>query len=340
MANLFQRNGNWYVNYRFNGKQCRKSAKTKNRKFAEIALQDLELQLFKGNLVGQKGRRYKEESLNQIVYRYLSYVDENTVPEYGRHVKMYLSKWLNFLNEQDIMKASSINIKTVDDFLVNVLRNRATKTKKEYLASLKACLNRAIKWDLIKENPIRDANISGKTIKKVNFFSKDQIKILWENAPKDLQIAIHILVYTGIRLGELWALRWEDIDFVNSQIWVRAYKGFTPKGKRDRNIPLNNECLELLKELHSQKQNGDIYVYRFCNSPRALSVKFKYYLDRVGFSGRLHDLRHTFASHLVMSGTPLPVVQELLGHAHITTTMVYSHMAPSIHRNEIQRLSF
>lgn len=204
---MFQRNGNWYVNYRFNGKQCRKSAKTKNRKFAEIALQDLELQLFKGNLVGQKGRRHKEESLNQIVYRYLSYVDENTVPEYGRHVKMYLSKWLNFLNEQDIMKASSINIKTVDDFLVNVLRNRATKTKKEYLASLKACLNRAIKWDLIKENPIRDANISGKTIKKVNFFSKDQIKILWENAPKDLQIAIHILVYTGIRLGELWALR-------------------------------------------------------------------------------------------------------------------------------------
>ncbi|MCX6827695.1 MAG: site-specific integrase [candidate division Zixibacteria bacterium] len=220
MANLFQRNGNWYVSYRSNGKQYRKSAKTKNRKLAEIALKDLELQLFKGNLVGQRGRKQKEENLNQIIYRYLSYVDENTVPEYARHVKMYLSTWLNFLGQQDIKEASGINIKTVDDFLVNVLRNRATKTKKEYLASLKACLNRAVKWDMIKENPIRDANISGKTIKKVNFFSKVQIKTLWEQAPKDLQVAIHILVYTGIRLGELWALRWEDIDFVNSQIWT------------------------------------------------------------------------------------------------------------------------
>ncbi|UCC45784.1 MAG: tyrosine-type recombinase/integrase [Candidatus Zixiibacteriota bacterium] len=68
--------------------------------------------------------------------------------------------------------------------------------------------------------------------------------------------------------------------------------------------------------------------------------RFRRLARRIGMIVRLHDLRHTFTSHWVMSGPPLPVVQELLGHAHISTTMIYSHLAPNIHRREVERLEF
>ncbi len=96
----------------------------------------------------------------------------------------------------------------------------------------------------------------------------------------------------------------------------------------------------MIKNLFKHKSENDDFVYRLCVSPKALSWQFKYYLNKLGLNGRLHDLRHTFASHLVMNGAPLPVVQEFLGHANITTTMVYSHLAPNIHRREIQKLKY
>jgi len=55
--------------------------------------------------------------------------------------------------------------------------------------------------------------------------------------------------------------------------------------------------------------------------------------------GTLHDLQHTFASHLVMSGVPIPVIKELLGHSDISTTMIYAHLSPNIHQAAIDKLN-
>jgi len=56
--------------------------------------------------------------------------------------------------------------------------------------------------------------------------------------------------------------------------------------------------------------------------------------------GTLHDLRHTFASHLAMAGTPIPDIKELLGHSDIATTMIYSHLSPDRHKAEVEKLDF
>jgi integrase len=340
MANLFQRDGIWYITYMHNGRQYRKSTRTKSRKLAEIAFKDLELKIFSGKMKGSRKNPGANISIKEIFRRYLMFVEDNSVPEYFRHVRYYLKRWEDYLYDQKIYKLEDIDLKLVDDFLIDVLNGNSVKTKKEYLASLKACLNRAVKWGILEKNPINEAHITARTPQKVNFFSTEQIAQIMKISSEELQPAIGLLVNTGIRLGELWALRWEDVDFVNRQILVRSYNGFTPKGKRDRNIPLNKEGLRILRRLDRDREDDAVFVYRLAKSDRALSVQFKYRLNRLGLEGRLHDLRHTFASHLVMGGTPLPVVKELLGHADISTTMVYSHVSPSIHKREVARLDF
>ena len=187
---------------------------------------------------------------------------------------------------------------------------------------------------------VQSVQAPGKIIRRVRFLTEDEVALLLKDAPEDLRIAIVILSNTGIRLGEMWALRWKDVDFRNSQIWIRAYDGFVPKGRRDRSVPLNEHTLQIIADLASNRENGDSFVYRLTCNKKRLSNKFGRYARKLGIRARLHDLRHTFASHLAMRGTPVPVIQELLGHAQISTTMIYAHLSPNIHRQEIQKLKF
>ena len=338
MATLFRRNGIWQINYSVGSKQHRKSTKTAVRRLAEIALKDLELRIFKGEL---KERKTPERTqIRDVLRRYKLHVEGNCVPDYANHVKYHLKIWQDFFDDHGIQYLQDISEKAVDDFFVTALKDRAAKTKKEYLTSLKACLNRAVRWGVLEKSPVKDVQPPHRIVRNIRFFSKEEVKHLIANASFDLKVAISLLVNTGMRLGELWALRWKDLDLPNSQLWVRSYDGFTPKGRRDRNIPLNAACLEVIHELSSLRNENEIFVYRLTKSYKRLSNKFIRYSKKLGMKGRLHDLRHTFASHLIMSGSPMPVVQELLGHASITTTMVYSHLTPSLHGREVGKLSF
>jgi integrase/recombinase XerD len=91
--------------------------------------------------------------------------------------------------------------------------------------------------------------------------------------------------------------------------------------------------------LYSKKKRSE-YVFRPYNGPNTLYRHFSCLIKRLGIKGTLHDLRHTFASHLAMSGVGIPIIKELLGHSDISTTMIYSHLSPDIHTAAIQKLKF
>jgi len=201
---------------------------------------------------------------------------------------------------------------TVEDFITGELQGKSGKTKKEYLSALKGALNRAERMNLLVTNPIASVKNPKVIIRKVDFLSSQDVRRLVENAPIDLRPAIIILVNSGIRLGELWALRWIDVDFNSNQLLIRSYEEFVPKGKRDRSVPMNNDCLSAIQTLLSRRHPDQTNVYRLTCNAKRLSNKFGRYVRSMGMKVRLHDLRHTFASHLIMPGTPLPVVKELL----------------------------
>jgi integrase/recombinase XerD len=138
-----------------------------------------------------------------------------------------------------------------------------------------------------------------------------------------------VVIYScGLRRGELLSLRLEDIDSNRKVIWIRL-----GKGGRDRMLPLSERVLFLLREyykayrpnrwLFEGTQSGNRY------GERSLQEVFKAACHRAGVHPKatLHWLRHSYATHLLESGTDLRVIQELLGHKSSKTTELYTHVS-------------
>ena len=165
-------------------------------------------------------------------------------------------------------------------------------------------------------------------IKKLNELSRlktlsdsDIQKLIAGATNKLTRDLITFLIYTGCRKGEALNLKWDDVDLQNDVI---AIKG--TKTKYDRYIPISGALKKVLEGI----KRKSIYVFNYRG--RKLSnfrESFKTACKRAGLNGlRVHDLRHVFASKMVMSGTSLYITGELLGHRTPQMTMRYAHLAP------------
>lgn len=142
-----------------------------------------------------------------------------------------------------------------------------------------------------------------------------------------LKPMILLALNTGVRRGELFNLKWTDVNFATKTITV---VGATAKTSETRHIPTNKEALNTLEEWKKQG-DGIGYVFSSQAGGRMEDVKSAWMklLERAKVSGfRWHDMRHDFASRLVMAGVPLNTVRDLLGHSDIKMTLRYAHLAP------------
>ena len=142
-----------------------------------------------------------------------------------------------------------------------------------------------------------------------------------------LKPMVLVSLNTGIRRGELFDLKWSAVNFSTNTITVA---GDTTKTSDTRHIPMNKETVSVLE--HWKKQAGKShYVFPNQEGGRLEDVKSAWLklLERAKIDGfRWHDMRHDFASRLVMAGVPLNTVRDLLGHSDIKMTLRYAHLAP------------
>ena len=142
--------------------------------------------------------------------------------------------------------------------------------------------------------------------------------------------AVLLSLNTGLRAGELRQLRWADIAADWSQLILRAA---TTKSKKARTIPLNREAKAVLKQLQGQSNSKRwLFPNRTNTGPVTAIGKRAWHtlLEGAGITDlHWHDLRHSFASSLVMRRVPIVEVQQLLGHADLRMTLRYAHLAPS-----------
>lgn len=235
-------------------------------------------------------------------------------------------------------------------------------TANRNLVRLKGLLSRAVDWGVLQDHPlskVRRLKIDQQS--RVRFLSEDENKRLREaldarqetiRAERDsanrwrverntepfldlraVEFADHLKplvllsLNTGMRRGEVFNLTWADIDLANKVLTV---EGTTAKSGQTRHIPLNKEALTTLTEWKTQA-GASAYVFPSQSGGRLDNVNKSWagVLARAKITAfRWHDLRHTFASKLVMAGVPLNTVRELLGHSDIRMTLRYAHLAP------------
>jgi integrase len=217
----------------------------------------------------------------------------------------------------------------------------ARKTINNHLTVLRRVLAIAVEWGAIDHVPvIRWLDLPPP---EFDFLTFDEANRLIANADEDWRAMIVVAVRAGLRLGELLALRWCDVDLEAGRLVVRrsVARGIigSPKNGRMREVPLSDQASQLLRD---QPRWGDLV---FCTTKGVMFTRgeTKWPLRRALTAAQLrpvgwHCLRHTFASHLVMRGAPLKSVQELLGHSTIEMTMRYAHLSPDARRDAVRLL--
>lgn len=170
-----------------------------------------------------------------------------------------------------------------------------------------------------------------------------------KNAP-DVFPMIAAAIYTGMRKGELFGLRWIDILFDRGIIHVAHSYGNAPKSGKWRPVPLHPTLAPILREWQSRCPPGELVfpivfergaIHRMGSANDMLDIEALLLAAGCHVPVRpWHALRHTFASHYAMSGGNLLALQKILGHSKFEMTQVYSHLAPDYMAGEIARLSF
>ena len=193
---------------------------------------------------------------------------------------------------------------------------------KEFRA-FKAMIGRAVQWGKIKFHPFQHVKApKDVTSKPPSFYSREEMQKLYK-VSNGYRWHWQLLANTGLRRGEAKNLRIETV--LKDRLRVLSEAGSRTKSGKWREIPINNAAREALDNLIGDRESGFL-IPRV--DLRSISRAFARDAKRAGIGGKLHWLRHTFVSHLVMSGMTLRKVQVLAGHANYSTTEKYAHLSP------------
>jgi integrase len=215
----------------------------------------------------------------------------------------------------------------------------APATVNRDLTLLKALFTKAVLWKVVDRSPLADVRYLPVNNARLRYLTTEEIPRLLRGAVGDvapwLAPGILLALHTGLRQGELLTLRWRDVDLGVGLLSVEV-----SKNNEKRRIPLNAPVRAVLQAL---PHYGEWVLARPWGeriSRTTLYAAFGRACARAGIEDfHWHDLRHTFASQLVMTGVDLRTVQELVGHKTLDMTMRYSHLAPAHKAAAVEKLA-
>ena len=281
--------------------------------------------------------------MNTYVKEYTSFMTDirhkslNTVESYNRDVTQYIS----YLDGTGVTDISSTTKTTVLSYLLYLQKEgRASSTVSRTLASLRSYYLFMMQNGVVKSNPTSNLEAPHVEKKIPKILSGEEVELLLEQ-PKDCdnkgirdKAMLELLYATGIRVSELINL---DVSDVNVPMSFVRCKG----GKKERIIPMGHQAKDALENYinnvrkYMVKDENETALFVNCSGARLSRQGFwkliKYYQHIAGIETDItpHTLRHSFAAHLLENGADLHSIQEMMGHADISSTQVYSRMINS-----------
>jgi len=241
----------------------------------------------------------------------------------------------------------------IQQFVLEKLkRGFAWETANHLRNLMSKVLGTAVSWNYLAENVVRGVKMPERFLKRPHqFLSVNDVQRLITACREPIRTIVIVSAMTGLRIGEILALRWKRIDFIRETLAVTetCFLGHfgSPKSRASRReVPLSHSALGAFKAHYSRstQREPDALVFATRNGGPLMSNNLRRGLrSACGHAGlpRLnwHALRHTHGTLLHSQGTPLKVAQAQLGHSHLTTTLeVYTHASVTAQREAVNLL--
>lgn len=314
---VYKRGTTWYIDY-YAGYKRRREKIGPSKRQAETVLKKRMVQVAENRFLEvEKFEKIKFEKMTELYLENYSKPNKKSsrrdVTSINNLKPFFAGKYLHEITPLDMEKYKRGRQGKVSNATVN-----------REVACLKHIFTKAIEWGIVKKNPGKKVKLLRERNTRLRYLDEKEIRRLYDACAEHLKPIVIVALNTGMRKEEILSLKWKDLDYR-----IRTISILDTKNGESRKIPMNDSVYRTLLDIGKKADSPWVFCKK--NGERYGNVRkaFEGARKRAGIVDfRFHDLRHTFASHLVMAGVDLRTVQELLGHKSFEMTLRYAHLSP------------
>ncbi|MFH1034326.1 MAG: tyrosine-type recombinase/integrase [Pseudomonadota bacterium] len=326
MGGIYQRDGKWYYRYRYKGRLVRESL-AKHGVSSEAQARAYKRQVEKEGIEKRLAELDPStKTLGQLREEYIEHrrplgLAKDTL----RRDDQALRSLASFVGERCLLR--TLTQRKIQQWAGHLLAgNMAPTTVNSYLRHIRAALNTALEWKWLNQAP------KLKSVKQPERFPRaltpeEMEKILALELNPERRALWEFCLWTGVRRQEALDLTWQDVHLESESPWVRV----VGKGNKEGMVPLLPQAVQALQAM-PKADVGPVWRFHFRGyvNPKPVTGSpvsrwFKEAVRRAGIEdAHLHDLRHTAATWMAARGVPERIIQEIMRHASITTTQIYT----------------
>jgi len=358
---LNRKNGNkkdicFDITYKIEGKKVWEKAGWLSEGYSAKLAHDIRSERLRSIRHGQElpKQRKKAPFMKDVWKKYEKWAETNKT----RRGSVDVSRWQCHLKDRfENKRLNEISSFDLERLKADLSKDLSPASVKHCLVLIRQLYNKSIVWRLYKgENPVKGVKLPSLTNERTRFLTHEEAKLLLQKLrqntrkkkkiedladPKLHDIAL-LSLHTGMRAGEIFALRGHDIDFKNEVITIRD-----PKNNTTRHAYMTASVKDILMRRIPQAFGDYVFTDNHGKQIVSVSHRFRKIVEELGLNEgvidprqrvNFHTLRHTFASWLAIQGETLQTIGDLLGHKDLTMTRRYSHLSPDHKRRATARL--